>query len=59
MAFGERKKMGDKYRTALTKTVLTYVETARQLNQDPLKMKNLRTMGSVVLGGELKKAFPR
>ena len=58
MAFGERKKMGDKYRTALTKTVLTYVETARQLNQDPLKMKNLRTMGSVVLGGELKKAFP-
>jgi hypothetical protein len=38
--------------------VLTYVETARQLNQDPLKMKNLRTMGSVVLGGELKKAFP-
>ncbi len=58
MAFGERKKMGDKYRTALTKTVLTYVETARQLNQDPLKMKNLPTVGSIVLGGELQKSFP-
>lgn len=53
MALGERKKMGDKYRTAVTATVLTYIETAKQLGQDPLGMARLSTTGSVVLGAEL------
>ena len=53
MAFGERKKMGKKYRTAITASVLTYIETAKQMRQDPLKMARLPTTGAIILGWEL------
>lgn len=53
MAFGERKKLGDKLRTAFTADVLSYIETAKQLGQDPLSLARLSTTGSIVLGAEL------
>jgi hypothetical protein len=59
MAFGERKKMKDKYRTAVAASVLEYIDTAKQLRKDPLRMARLSTLGSVVLGGELKKSTGR
>lgn len=49
----ERKKLGDAYRTAITTTVLTYIETAKDLKKDPLGMKTLPISGAIVLGGEL------
>jgi hypothetical protein len=56
MAFLERKRMGDKYRKAITATVLTYIDTAKQMRSDPLRMAKLSPTGSIVLGGELRKA---
>ncbi len=53
MAFAERKKMGNKYRQAVTATVLTYIDTAKQLNQDPLGLVKLSPVGTVLLGAEL------
>lgn len=50
---GERAKMAKKYRVALTATVLTYIDTAKQLVSDPLSISRLPITGSVVLGGEL------
>ena len=58
MAFGERKKMGDKYRLALTATVLNYIDTARQLKQDPMGLASLPTTGTVLLGAEIGKSSP-
>lgn len=55
MAIGERTKMGDKYRTALTATVLTYIDTAKQLRSDPLVMTYLQPTGAIVLGEELSR----
>lgn len=51
--FGERRKMGDKYRKAVVATVLTYIDTARSKKKDPLKMKDLSFSGCVLLGAEL------
>jgi hypothetical protein len=56
MAFLERKRMGDKYRKAITATVLTYIDTAKQMRSDPLGLAKLSPTGSIVLGGELRKA---
>lgn len=53
MAIGERRKLGDNYRAALSATVMTYIDAAKELKSDPLGMKKLSIVGSTVLGAEL------
>lgn len=52
MAIGERRKLSNKYRHAATASVLSYVDMATQLKQDPLGLKDLH-VGTVFLGAEL------
>ena len=58
MGFGERAKMTKGYREAITATVLTYMETAKELGQDPLGMARLPMTGCVFLSKELNMPRP-
>lgn len=55
MGFLERKQLGDKYREAITATVLVYRDTSKQLGLDPLSLAKINPRGAVMLGGEVGK----
>lgn len=54
MGIFERKRMNDKTRLLTTETVLLYIDTAKQVNSDPMGLTKLPVTGAVFLGDELK-----
>lgn len=54
MGIFERKSMNDKTRLLTTETVLLYIDTAKQVNSDPMGLTKLNPVGSVFLGDELQ-----